>query len=257
MGGCWRCTLPLVSLVNEGQASISGRTHVGSVKAVIRGLATKPSGGHCSAGAGGVELGGGRIGPVRAAAEGTKCRCTAAGAVAGLQPPADPLQEPSVCPWRGWGQSLLSWVRPLAAPRSPRCPLCHPPAPEGCSEEVTGGDTGLPHRGPGGRRAVPRRRWRSVGGGLPLEVPGQHCLSRGQSQPPRVTVGRSPRGCRPRSSWMAGKRPPPRAVARRTQERQGSVSKVPEVPSRAGGDESHQLGAATGSFGAPSFSFCH
>lgn len=59
VGGCWRRTLPLVSLVNEGQASISGRNHVGSVKAVIRGLAAKPSGGRRSAGAGGVELGGG------------------------------------------------------------------------------------------------------------------------------------------------------------------------------------------------------
>ena len=63
---------------------------------------TEPSGGHRRAREE-VQSSGGRMGPVPASAEGTKCPWAVAGAVAGLQPPVDPVQEPPVCPWRGWG----------------------------------------------------------------------------------------------------------------------------------------------------------
>lgn len=125
-----------------------------------------------------------------AAAEGTKSPCAVAGAVAGPDPHPGAIRVLGV---GGGGHPC-----PLATPRRPPQPHASPlPPPGGCSEGVTGGVT--PRvllagsrrggRGRGGRgwrgpeAGTAGRRWPSAGGGLPLEVPGQHCPAEGHRQP--------------------------------------------------------------------------
>lgn len=189
----------------------------------------------------------------------------------GCRPPRGPRPGAVRVSWAAGGEEPCSCGSdPFAARPSPARPLCHPHPPRdaprmspavtpGCCSPGASAAVGAKPAGgaggPGGRGAVPRRRWPSAGGGLPLEVPGQHCPAEGQSQPPRVIAAGSPRGCRTRRRWMEEKQPPPERWPGGLGDNGEASSSCPSC--RAGGDESHQrgLGAATSSFRAPSFSF--